>query len=398
MNKKAIESELLVKLIIFVVVIAIAFIIYINIDNLLKEQSNKEAVATWVKIRTVTKGGIVIKTATGGGIGSDQPPVTHLEEPLEIKDEADLVPKKDKPPKIFKEMADSMVDCWTAFDKGGSDFINGWHKTSFCFPCRAIVFSDEIKKKKIEIVGFNKYLNETHTRGEESPTYLQILANDKNYVLEAEDLKEDKISTDANIHIFFFAASGRGLLNIISNILIGDDVNLEETKKGFNPQEVAKLRPQTEETVSAGVKGDLAVTGALAEAGGTLGGSYYTKKKVAEAAFHQEFLKSAEKAGLKVGTEVAEEVVEKEAAQLSFKFAEKAVAKEVVEKAAEKAAVGVIGRTFLKAGVKFIPVVGWGITAVTAGYGLYNIVIADKPFIAKVMLVDPEKVYKLCNE
>ena len=166
---------LLVTLIVAVLVLAILGGFYIALRTFVSAGSNIEAMRTWVELRGATGATDIAVSAV--------PPVTDLEKPLKIKSQEELVWKGGKPPEAYKEIADSMVDCWNAFNNGETDFLNSIKKETFCFPCRAVTFSDEIKKNNLKISGLNKYLNEQHVRGENSPTYLQILANDKTYVL-----------------------------------------------------------------------------------------------------------------------------------------------------------------------------------------------------------------------
>ena len=59
----------------------------------------------------------------------------------------------------------------------------------------------------------------------------------------------------------------------------------------------------------------------------------------------------------------------------------------------------VVAKTFAKAiGARAIPLIGWGITIGTAGVGVYKMVFDEKPFVAKVILVDQDGVHKICNE
>ena len=210
MNKKGVEWDTVLIMISFVLISALVFIILSQVTNVLKGETNKEVMQTWVQARTATKGIESVFSAV--------PPITDLEEPLVIKNEKDLVWAGSTPPKAYEEIANSMVDCWSTFDKGESDFLNSIGKENFCFPCRAIAFSPEIKRDKVRTDGFLNYLNKTKTTSQSSPTYIQYLANDNTYSLDETDLEEDYFVADKDLYVLYYAASGRGTINFISTL------------------------------------------------------------------------------------------------------------------------------------------------------------------------------------
>ncbi len=376
MNKKGVETDTLIGLIAFVVVLAIVLIILFNIGDILSSKSNAEAVNTWVKARAITKG-----TDT---IVPREPPVIDLEKPFKIKSRDELLQSGDKSPKAYKEIADSMIDCWNAFERGKTDFLNSIKKDTFCFPCRAIVFSDEIKKEGTQMIGFSKYLNEQNTKGKNSPTYMQYLANDNFYTLEKEDLDDDIIEADKDLYIYFFAASGRGWVNILSNLIGGGDI----------VPEIPETEASTPIVKSEGTGDIKAVAAGTVLGAETLGKAALPtlSKKLTEAA--------------NVPATAAASTYE----QVLFKSAEREItpaasklALSVETKAGQKAVQGALGRalgkTLANSGVKFIAAkTFWPITIATGLYGGYQVVFGEKPFSAKILIVDPEKVNELCNQ
>jgi len=210
MNKKAeIQNEYMVMLIIFIVVLAVFFIAFITYSQTIKSSSNKDAIKTWVSAKAITK-----------GVALGMPPVLDLQDPLEINSKNDLLWIEGKEPSVYKEIANSLYDCWDAFDRGKTDFLSGMvNKKVFCFPCRAIHFSDEIKKENVQMINFNKYLNEQHIAGEGTQTYVQYLANDPVYKLSDADLKDDKIGTSKDLYVYFFATSGKEWLKLAGSYL-----------------------------------------------------------------------------------------------------------------------------------------------------------------------------------
>ncbi len=377
MNKKGIETDTLIGLIAFVIVLAIVLTILFNIGNILGSKSNAEAVNTWVKARAASKGTDVLV--------SQIPPVIDLDKPLEIKSRDELLWSGDKSPKAYKEIANSMIDCWNAFERGKIDFLNAISKDTFCFPCRAVVFSDEIKKEETQMRGFNKYLNEQHTKGRDNQTYLQYLANDNFYTLEKEDLDNDVIEADKNLYIYFFAASGRGWANILSNVLGAGDI-------------VPKIPSETE-TATPVVKSDGTADISAYRSGALLGGEILGKATLPTLA--KKLTESAN-----VPATAAAPTYE----QILFKTAEREITPTtskliltVETKAGQKAVQGALGRSFGKIlannGVKFIAAKTFlPITIATGLYGGYQVVFGEKPFSAKILIVDQEKVYSLCNQ
>ena len=376
------------------------FLINRAYSNILESGSNEAAINLWVKNRVASFG--------TDKIAEDYPPVRELNDPLKIRSREDLLWKGGKPPKAYEDIANSMIDCWRTFDRGKSDFINAVEKEPFCFQCRAISFSDEIKKEKLIMVGFNSYLNDQKIAGKSSPSYIQYLANDNLYNMSEEEIGEDKIIVERDLYIYLFAASGRGIVNIMTNVLGLGDVVPEGTGE--------KVHISTQTTTStSSEQGEASLIASGTVAGGKA--TTYTlntlKNKVQQAAIENAAktgaVKAAETAvgGYGVyGNFIIGEAAKYEATQAGEKVVVSVVAKaaeeklgqKAAQKVAEKAASGVMRRLLLNVGSKVVGgPIGWFVIGGTAAYGTYNIVFGEKPFTANVMLVDPTEINILCN-
>ena len=230
MKKGELSGETIVILIL-AVLLAAAIIGGFNIySDFTQTEGNKQVIKSWVRSQGLFEkysGPIegVKQTFTGE---QDRPPISELEEPYKIKKTSDLMFDRNNPPKAFEEIADSIYDCWDAFEKGQVNFLNTINKNAFCYPCRIIKFSDNVKNEFPEIKGFTRFLNEYKPiSGLDTPTYLQLLANDKNLKLDDEDLEDDTIATDKDLYIMFFAASGRTWGDIAMTIGGFDDFILK---------------------------------------------------------------------------------------------------------------------------------------------------------------------------
>lgn len=360
MNKKAQEGPgILVTLIIAIAVLAVGFGIYSVYSEYVSSRSNIDARRTWVDLRAASQGADIVT--------SEKSPVINLDKPLEIKSEENLRWHGNEPPKAFKDIANSMVDCWSANSLGEKDYLNSIDKEVDCFPCRAITFSDEIKRNNVKMIGFERYLNEQHVRGKDSPTYLQFLANDPAYTLDEEGLRGDEIVIDDDLYIFFFAASGRGWTNIFTNVLGEGDIE-EETV--VDTKGVVKT--------SSGDIESLALTAVpIATQTGRYALPTLTRK----------FSEAAAKEGVET---IVPKVIDGE---LIFDIAEKSTP------TAKKTTAKILSRVLSTKGVKFIAAkaAGWPLTVAFGAAGTLGLIFGDKPFSAKVMVVDPGQVHEICN-
>lgn len=398
--KKGVEAiTLVIALIIFLIVIGGYFLISNAYTNTVDSASNEAAVNIWVKERTSTIGKVDPNLA-------NFPPVTELESPLQITNREDLLGTGGQTPKAYKQIADSMVLCWKAFDRGQSDFVNTVTKTPFCFKCRAISFSDDIKKEKLSMIGFNNFLNTVKISGPSSPTYMQYFANDNLY--NATQVGTDKILVDNDMYLMMFAASGRGIANIVTNVLGAGDAVPEGT--GLKVQTPTQSITSTN---SEKAQLELAAAGA---------GTAYKGKLVLNTLLQNMQQAAAGQVGTQVATQAAGSSIPISAAQGAYKItaasgetvailgegaaaervtvtiATSAAEKQAAKAVATAAAEGTTKRLLGSIGAKVIGgPLGWYILGATAAVGTWNVIYGEKPFSANVMLADPKEINQLCN-
>ena len=130
---------------------------------------------------------------------------------LKIENKKDLENAKE-------EIANKMYDCWKQFGKGKIDFLGNYDfgaSDIYCFPCTQVMFSEELKDKKI--IDFNKYLDESIIPNE-NMTYTQFLADSKEAKLNVPKLSSsNEISTNQNVYVLFMATKeSEGLLKQLS--------------------------------------------------------------------------------------------------------------------------------------------------------------------------------------
>ncbi len=408
MNKKGLEIETLVILILAVLVAAgmIAFSsIYLSTT---KGTAAKTAVQTWVRTQGLVQGELGKGTLTQikeqiSGEGMPRPPVPELDKPYVIKKESDLKASGDSPPKAFEEIANSMYDCWDAFDRGQVDFLNRFHKNTFCYPCRIIKFSDDVRNEFPQIRGFNHYLNDYQpSPGANKPTYLQFLANDKDYKLDKDDLTNDIIDTKKDLYVIFFAASGRTWGNLALTFF-----GLEDFAESDITDYIATTSKQGEETVEFTGTGE-EIGGARNIAfGSALGGGHlaakgyllkrkylpgkYTAEKTTEE-LTQLLAKDAQlQSSLALKAEI--EVTEEGAKKLALTFSDDA------EKKGIKALSKTLGKKLALSGVRAMASKLTLYAAIAEmGYGTYKVLWGEKPFVATVMLAEPDAILARCNE
>ena len=458
MNKKGIERQTIIELIIAIIVIVILFFIITVYKDIGESTANKQAIQTWVRTNSLKQ------EVTAGLADTSRPPIPYLQDPLEFE-LSDLQYSQCAPPESYKEIADSMHNCWGAFDRGKSDFIQSTAKEVFCYPCGIIKFSDEVKQNKFKITGLNDFLNTNKPIiGKNNPTYMQYLANDDNFYLDEEALRNDIITVDKDMYIIFFAASGRAWADIVFSILTADtevqiddgirapvqtiekDTDYVETGAALgivgasalarrslpSPNEAADalsnaLSKETgitvangNELLNLGTADDILKEIPLKEteiknlekalnldpyssaaAKQTQAERAILRSKLTEATARLENLKKAEvyaqniKAGKAVGKATLQ-IGEKGSAKIALEFAE-----EGTEKAGKKGVTKLLGKGLSKFGAHLVPGIGWALTVTelaASGYAAYQIFLGDDPFVATVMIADAEKVLTLCNE
>ncbi len=381
MNKKGLRNDVLILLILSLVILMIIGSFAYAFNLFASRESNVEIVQAWVGQKVNSK----------LTLGGKWPPVRELDKPLIIKNPKDLRYNGNEPPKFYREIADSMYDCWRAFDKGESDFIGSVSgitdyvknvkKEIFCYPCRAISFSNEIKNDVPEVQGFLRYLNEYKPiEGEDKLTYLQYLANDDTYTLSNEDLENDKFATDKDLYVMLFAASGRAWNQIAWELLGVQSGELQEAQ-GYSPKNINEGSEGqiTSTNTNSGV-GNLAASGVTA-------GVTASRKIIA----NKITSKLAEE-GVVGLSETAVNFIQGEGQAVEFG------ASRLTAKSVTKAAGRTIAKGFAKTlGAKFIPYIGWSLALYESGTGVYRLVFNPKPFVATVMIVEPKDFLTKCN-
>ena len=389
-------ESLSLVLIVFLLTLAIYILFNKAYGGTLVSSTNQAAINLWVKERSASFG--------TDKIVADYPPVPELEDPLEIKSRDDLLWKGGKPPKAYKEIGDSMIDCWKSFDRGKTDFINTVERTPFCFKCRAISFSNEIKKEKVQMLGFNRYLNEQKVGSKSTPTYMQYFANDNFYNLSEEEIGEDKTIIERDLYVYLFAASGRGIANIMSNLLGAGDIVPEEVSKAKTSTLATTTTISERAEISAATSGVLAATKAGTYTLNTLQKAMQQKaaesaaETAARGAVSAEAATITEAKLITVGEYTAGRTAAQAGEKVVVSVATKTVEEKVAKTVANKVASSALRRLLAGAGSKVIGgPIGWYLIVGTAAYGTYNIVFGEKPFSANVMLVDPVEANALCN-
>ena len=144
-NKKGISETTVVVLIIGLLTLAVLVGVGYTITKGISSAGNKAAVQNWVLLKS-SKLGLVQ--------GGSQPPVAMLySDSIKINTEAQLKTEGNK------LIADAMVDCWSAFDKGQSNFIDGKGVNDpFCFPCARIEFDQSLKDGNHDLINFQQFL------------------------------------------------------------------------------------------------------------------------------------------------------------------------------------------------------------------------------------------------
>ncbi len=245
-------------------------------------------------------------------------------------------------------------------------------------------------------------MNEKHISSTfESPTYLQALSADSEYVLDEDDLKEldnEYIDINTPTYVMFFAASGR-TWSQMSLEIIGIQSGDVDQSGIYSPLGDGGAAIQQGTTDSSGV-GDVGASAAV----GTVTATNAARAKIAE-----NIAKNIGETGFKDAVKIAGKTLVKgpsvaNVGELGFAVLVQPELKGLTGgKAATKVLAKASGKVLAKGairvlGAKVIPFVGWGVTAVEAGVGAYKIWFGKKPFVATVMIADPNQFSSKCNE
>jgi hypothetical protein len=204
MKSKKGDVELLPVIIITVLIIVIGFTIYWNVLRpVATGESNIDTVKSWVW-STAAK-----EKATIGSTKAGMPPVPYLQEPYVITNLDQL--KTEAP----KEIVNSIYDCSRAFEFGGINFMDNLDKHVFCFQCRAIMFSDQLKNSNQNLVGVQQYFKTTRpTAG--TGTYEEIInakATKNNFAVLNEEIDSNTMAIKDDLYIYFMASDSKMALS-----------------------------------------------------------------------------------------------------------------------------------------------------------------------------------------
>lgn len=202
-NKKALESEVLIGIIITVIVAAVIFLFIRGWTW--KGMIDREACHQSVLMRSMPS---VIGESMKASI------------PLKCKTE-DILINFDDEELIKQRIANAMYDCWWMLGEGNLDFFSeGFWKgkasigfgKSACVVCSTIKFNDNIKNK-ISSVDVNDYLQNTKIYGKDV-TYLEYFADQKDAKLEI-GAKVADIDTSKEYAVFYMGIKGGDIIEVI---------------------------------------------------------------------------------------------------------------------------------------------------------------------------------------
>ena len=213
MNKKGMSESTIVILAfgLFAFVIVLASTAYMT--GIASSVANSAAIQNWVLLKSSKLG-----TVQGGS----SPPVPMLKtEPIKIISDEQL-----KNNDANRLIAESMVDCWKAFDSGETDFMPNLKVPErdelidpFCFPCARIEFDEKLKDGRQELIGFQNFLqNEKPLPGADSPTYANILTNLVYFPSqEAKQTQKYIIPKNNDYYIFFISTKKENFYDFLRN-------------------------------------------------------------------------------------------------------------------------------------------------------------------------------------
>lgn len=195
-NKKGLEAEVLIGIIITVLVAAVIFW-FLYLHNIrTTEFIDREACHQSVLMRSIPT---VIGTPFRTGL------------PLKCKTEKILITQEDEE-LIKNRIANAMHDCWWMLGEGKLNFFaTGFVRKNYCLICSTIGFDEDAKNKKID--NFQDYLAK-----EKIPltnlTYLQYISNSAADNPEIAGIKES-MNTNKEYAVVFSFFKGEMLTNIL---------------------------------------------------------------------------------------------------------------------------------------------------------------------------------------
>lgn len=189
LNKKGIGWETIGKWVFALLVIAILWVLFIDLGDFLYGTGNKAACKNWVYRNSVT----ALKEFVGD---KENSPCVTTEEIIKTTNQNE----------IYEQVARNMYECWDQYGQGETDFysdIDWGPRNLYCRVCSEIKFSDDVKQKikEIDVDEFEIYLND-HNPPNSKMTYADFFIKAENSKI---DFGEGKIPLDQNLYTMFTA-------------------------------------------------------------------------------------------------------------------------------------------------------------------------------------------------
>ncbi|MEK6832448.1 MAG: hypothetical protein AABY32_00235, partial [Nanoarchaeota archaeon] len=137
------------KLIVAILIIALLWIIFVNLGDFLYGTGNKAACQNWV-----ARNSVAYLKEFAGNAEESSPCVTTQETIKSISSKNDL----------YEKLAQNMYNCWDQYGQGEANFYSNFDwgsSNTHCRICSEIKFDNEVKKqiKEIDVDDFESYLS-----------------------------------------------------------------------------------------------------------------------------------------------------------------------------------------------------------------------------------------------
>ena len=208
--KKGVEA---LSLIAGLIILLIVIVVFFQFTKVTAQSIDRTANVNEVRLWALTQA--QSQKFSSETAGKEHPPVANLGGPIVIADEDQLK-------KSHKQIADGMYDCWSAFNKGETNFLAALGPKTFCYPCVEIRIDDSLKNKGYKMVGLNSFIAKNKPRGGMNmPTYLEYLTGEKNIPVGVKD----EYDVNDDMYVFFVASAGRSWGELAKTIFLGYDEN-----------------------------------------------------------------------------------------------------------------------------------------------------------------------------
>lgn len=192
LNKKGIGWDTISKWVFALIVIAILWILFINLGDFLYGTGNQAACKNWVYRNSIG----YVKEFAGN---LENSPCVTTEETIKDLDRN----------KIHEQLAQNMYTCWDQYGQGEKNFYSdiGWiDKELYCRICSEIKIDENVKReiKEIDVDSFEIYLN-SHNPPNHKETYADFFTRSENSKI---DFGSGKISLNGNLYTMFTAYRG----------------------------------------------------------------------------------------------------------------------------------------------------------------------------------------------